>query len=168
MEPTGLLMIWIWSFRKRASRMTPRIWVWTTRGILGSLLRWGEWKDLEEKKPRLYFAHIKLEMPSRHPRWGVRQDECLQIKGELKGFQIYIFLFYLFFFFLALPKHLSSLSRDWIHAPCFGSVESPPLDHQGSPSSKFLLSTYCIPIAVITIVKVCISRTLHPSQEESH
>ena len=102
MEPTGLLMIWIWSFRKRASRMTPRIWVWITRGILGSLLRWGEWKDLEEKKPRLYFAHIKLEMPSRHPRWGVRQDECLQIKGELKGFQIYIFLFYLFFFFFWL------------------------------------------------------------------
>lgn len=94
-------MIWIWRFRKGASRMTPRIWVWATRGILGSLLRQGEWKDLEQKKkktkPRLCFAHIKLEIPFRHPRWGVRQDECLEIKGELKGFQIYIFLFYLFF-----------------------------------------------------------------------
>lgn len=166
MEPTGLLMIWIWSFRKRASRMTPRIWVWTTRGILGSLLRWGGGRIWRKKTPDsiLYILSLRCLLDIQDEVWG-RMN--VKDQGRTQGIpNIYIFI--LSFFFLAAPKHLSSLSRDWIHALCFGSVESPPLDHQGSPSSKFLLSTYCIPIAVITIVKVCISRTLHPSQEESH
>ena len=44
---------------------------------------------------------------------------------------------FFFFFFLAAPRgmqNLSSLIRDQTHAPCRGSAESSPLDHQGSPS----------------------------------
>ena len=42
------------------------------------------------------------------------------------------------FFFLVAPRAMrdfSSLIRDRIHAPCSGSVESQPLDRQGSPGS---------------------------------
>ena len=41
-----------------------------------------------------------------------------------------------FFFFLAELHgiwNLSSLTRDQTHTPCSGSIESKPLDHQGSP-----------------------------------
>ena len=40
------------------------------------------------------------------------------------------------FSFLAVPRSmwdLSSLTRDQTRAPCIGSAESSPLDHQGSP-----------------------------------
>jgi len=40
------------------------------------------------------------------------------------------------FFFLAMWSmwDLSSPTRDWTQAPCIGSLEFQPLDHQGSPS----------------------------------
>ena len=41
-----------------------------------------------------------------------------------------------FVFFLAMlhgMQDLSSPTRDQTHAPCIGSTESQPLDHQGSP-----------------------------------
>ena len=45
------------------------------------------------------------------------------------------------FFFLAIPcsmQDLSSLTRNWTHAPCSGSTEFQPLDLQESPSERFL------------------------------
>ena len=45
-----------------------------------------------------------------------------------------------FVFSLAVPRgmwDLSSPTRDRTHTPCLGSVESQPLDHQGSPLSVF-------------------------------
>ena len=35
-------------------------------------------------------------------------------------------------------QDLSSLTRDQTQAPCIGSVESQPLDHQGSPDVSLL------------------------------
>ena len=46
-----------------------------------------------------------------------------------------------FFFFLNFGhsvRDLSSLSKDWTHAPCTGSMESKPLDHQGAQQRLFL------------------------------
>ena len=57
---------------------------------------------------------------------------------------IYIFFFFFFFFFLIYLTvlgfrcwHLrsNSLTRNRTQAPCIGTAESQPLDHQGSPSS---------------------------------
>ena len=39
-----------------------------------------------------------------------------------------------FSFFLAV-QDLSSLTKNQTHAPCGGSVESSPLDHQGGPEN---------------------------------
>ena len=33
---------------------------------------------------------------------------------------------------------LHSTIKDWTHAPCSGSMESEPLDHQGSPEDSTL------------------------------
>ena len=33
---------------------------------------------------------------------------------------------------------LSSLTRDQVHAPCTGNMESQPLDHKGLPSSSLI------------------------------
>ena len=44
----------------------------------------------------------------------------------------------LFFFFFGSAhgmQDLSSLPRDWTHAPCSGSAKLFPADHQGNPSS---------------------------------
>ena len=41
----------------------------------------------------------------------------------------------------------SSLTRDRIQAPCIGSMESQPLDHQENPS-PFILNPYCKPSAL--------------------
>ena len=38
---------------------------------------------------------------------------------------------------------IGSLTRDQTRAPCIGSVESQPLDHQGSPISLFLWGRSC-------------------------
>ena len=49
--------------------------------------------------------------------------------------------FFFFLIFLATPggmRDLSSLTRDGTHAPCSGSVESQPLDSQGSPLKDYL------------------------------
>ena len=35
-------------------------------------------------------------------------------------------------------QDLSSQTRDWTHAPCSGSAESYPLDHQGNPQNLFV------------------------------
>ena len=37
----------------------------------------------------------------------------------------------------------SSPTRDWTRAPCIGSTESYPLDHQGSPGFVFIKKSYC-------------------------
>ena len=46
------------------------------------------------------------------------------------------------FYFLAMPNsmwNLSSLTRDWTHGPWSGSMESQPLDSQGSPPLSIVL-----------------------------
>ena len=56
---------------------------------------------------------------------------------SIKACALYVPRCLCIFFFLALTcnmQNLSSLTRDWTCAPCGGSVESQPLDHQGSPS----------------------------------
>ena len=56
---------------------------------------------------------------------------------SLKACALYVPWCLCLFFFLALTcnmQNLSSLTRDWTCAPCGGSIESQPLDHQGSPS----------------------------------
>ena len=40
--------------------------------------------------------------------------------------------------YTAWPVDLSSLTKNWIQAPTSGSMESWPLDHQGSPCSQTL------------------------------
>ena len=61
-------------------------------------------------------------------------------------------LLYFFFFFSvlfwrgAMPGgmcDLDSPTRDWPCAPCIASVESKPLDHQGSPKSRVFKGTWC-------------------------
>ena len=53
----------------------------------------------------------------------------------------------------------SSLTRDWTQAPCIGSAECYPLDHQGSPpSSVFLISV--IVLFIIVCLFFCSSRSL--------
>ena len=45
-------------------------------------------------------------------------------------------------FFLAVPhglRDLSSPTKDQTQAPCSGSMESQPLDHQGSPRAEALI-----------------------------
>lgn len=52
------------------------------------------------------------------------------------------FYFIFIYLILALPCgmwHLSSLTRNWTHASCSGSVESSPLDQQESPQLPFFL-----------------------------
>ena len=47
-----------------------------------------------------------------------------------------VYIYVTKFFFLASlhsMRNLSSPTRDWTHAPCIGSPESQPLDHQGIP-----------------------------------
>ena len=49
----------------------------------------------------------------------------------------------LLFFFLAIPQSmwdLGSLTRDWTPTPCSGSVQSQPLNYQGSPHFSFWAS----------------------------
>ena len=48
--------------------------------------------------------------------------------------------FYLFFYLVTLygTRDLRSPTRDRTHAPCTGSMESQPLEHQGSPSLDLL------------------------------
>ena len=56
---------------------------------------------------------------------------------SLKACALYVPWCLRLFFFLALTcnmQNLSSLTRNWTCAPCGGSIESQPLDHQGSPS----------------------------------
>ena len=40
--------------------------------------------------------------------------------------------------------------RDQTHAPCNGSVESGPLDHQGSPGVSFLCWLFCLSVLTPT------------------
>ena len=98
-------------------------------------------------------------------KWVLKQELYLaQDKGGLKK-NNNIYLFYLFihpFIWLSLvpvvacgildlhcgfPLGLvgsSSLTRDQIQAPCIGSMESYPLDHQGNLSVQY---TYCLFLA---------------------
>ena len=52
----------------------------------------------------------------------------------------------------------SSPTRDWIQAPYFGSMESQPLEHQGSPWPLLFVSSaaHLIPITVISCLNECI------------
>ena len=64
--------------------------------------------------------------------------ECPYQSEPFLAFSFYIYFVYLF---LAAPQDmwdLSSLARGQARAPCIGSVESQPLDSQGSPSLCFL------------------------------
>ena len=49
---------------------------------------------------------------------------------------------------------LSSLTRDWTHAPCIGRMESEPLDCQGS-SQRYLFNAYLILALFLLYVYVC-------------
>ena len=57
-----------------------------------------------------------------------------------------IFFFSVLFWRGAMPGgmcDLDSPTRDWPCAPCIASVESKPLDHQGSPKSRVFKGTWC-------------------------
>ena len=59
----------------------------------------------------------------------------LPIPIQLPQCLFFVFVFWVFFFFLAVPHgmwHLSSPTSDRTHTPCTGSAESSPLDRQGS------------------------------------
>ena len=59
---------------------------------------------------------------------------CMYLLFFLKDILIYLFI-------LAATHatwDLSSPTRDWTHAPCIGSLESKPLDCQGSPGCMYL------------------------------
>ena len=53
----------------------------------------------------------------------------------------------------------SSLTRDWTRAPCIGSTESYPLDHQGSPESYFLNSS-TLELFYVYLKRICILKVL--------
>ena len=65
----------------------------------------------------------------------------------------------------------SSLTRDRTWAPCIGSTESYPLDHQGSPSAHFLIRLFgffwwvvwvlCI-FWILTLIRYIICKYLLP------
>ena len=59
----------------------------------------------------------------------------------------------LFLFFLRRGCFCSSMTRDWTCAPCIGSTESQPLDHQGSPLITSFQCNYLF---------------IHPSSKSSH
>ena len=56
---------------------------------------------------------------------------------------IYICIYLIFLIMLHGMKSLSSLIRDWTCVPCSGSLESQPLDHQGSLSLVVFLFWGC-------------------------
>ena len=47
--------------------------------------------------------------------------------------------FFFFFNFGHFVRDLSSLTKGWTHAPCTGSMESKPLDHQGVQQWLFFI-----------------------------
>ena len=63
------------------------------------------------------------------------------LKNTYKG------VVFVLLFFLAMPHSmwaLSSLTRDQTCTPCTGSIESQPLDSQGSPTKELFNSDPCI------------------------
>ena len=70
------------------------------------------------------------------------------IVPDLQFMNTYMFFLSFFFFFFFLTSlhgvwEFCSLTRDWTHTPCIGSVESSQLDHQGNPiHSLFFPSLY--------------------------
>ena len=70
----------------------------------------------------------------------------------LRNFDLYLFIIYLFIYLfnvlgraLCSMWDLSSLSRGWTCAPCIGSMDSWPLDHQGSPWDPLVFSV-CVAV----------------------
>ena len=57
----------------------------------------------------------------------------------LKMILLYLLLLYLFKTFMWGMQFLSFPSRDWIWAPCIGSMESQALDFQGNPWNVYFL-----------------------------
>ena len=60
---------------------------------------------------------------------------------QRNGFFVCLFCFAFLILYFVLPwslQDLTSLTRDWTHAPYIGSPESSPLDHWGSPVCFFL------------------------------
>ena len=53
---------------------------------------------------------------------------------------------------------LSSLTRNWTHAPCIGSMEFQPLDCQGS-SQRYLFNAYLI--LALFLLYVCVCMDIH-------
>ena len=84
---------------------------------------------------------------------GLRLIQYSDLRCSLNSFSAYLpasapfpllhsFFFFSFFFILAawhVVSYLSSWTRDGTCAPCFGSLESQPLDYQGSPSPSFFI-----------------------------
>ena len=66
----------------------------------------------------------------------------------------------LFFSFLIFGHmwDLSSPTRDQTHAPCSGTMESKPLDSQGSPNPLILL-TICVPGIVLSAEHKAVNET---------
>ena len=101
-------------------------------------------KTTTDKNPcYLYTAVMKLgpqKLLSLHQAvdvmWLICQDAMLFFKINF-SIQVWVVLFQVSKFFLATLRSslaFSSLTRDWTCVPCIGSVESKPLDCQGSPS----------------------------------
>ena len=62
--------------------------------------------------------------------------------------------------FLLSPREapFSSLMRDQTFAPCIGSVESGPLDHQGSPGVSSLCRLFCLFVLTPTCLHLDIEK----------
>ena len=91
-----------------------------------------------------------------------RQGKMRKREGDILFIFYYYFKKRLIYLFLAVPglscgMHVGSISptRDQTRAPCIGSVESYPLDHQPGKSQEGgildLRGPVCQPLATLTI-----------------
>ena len=70
-------------------------------------------------------------------RKSIIKQPCEGLRLSLRVVAM-VFCFVLLVFVFAMPHGMWDLSsRDQTHAPCTGSVESKPLDHQGVPAVFF-------------------------------
>ena len=68
--------------------------------------------------------------------------------------------------FLLSPREapFSSLMRDQTLAPCIGSVESGPLDHQGSPGVSSLCRLFCL----FVLTPICLHLDMGKKREKKN